>query len=421
MSYTLIKGSFHIFYPDNPLSGPEPDGDTLKFQPDNRALIESLPKAKSPPRFTKKGITTIRFEGIDALETHFPIEGDEYHQRMDLAIAARDILLEMAGFGEVSYWDEKPNKVKTVENHPIRGYVLSNGLDTYGRTIAFVFIGDHPGVDGSRIFVEPEMLDTSLNAKMLESGHAYPAFYLTLPTELRLYLKSISDTAALDGNGVWEDDTASVTRSAEINNSAQLQELVMWPKMFRRFAAFYHDGHTDLSTFDSWLREDPVHRDDLLLFPGRELGNMHDLVKINGNEVKISHSPADIVVVPDDYVLPGNPEIPIHAVSGGDVRIIAALINPKESPERSYETVTIINTTDAEIDLKDWSIADMKGIQKLEGILPRGSVRQLNLNNSITLSNERDTITLLDNHNTIVDQVSYEKKHLPPEGYTMVF
>ena len=36
MSYTLIKGSFHIHYPANPLSGPEPDGDTLKFQPDQR-------------------------------------------------------------------------------------------------------------------------------------------------------------------------------------------------------------------------------------------------------------------------------------------------------------------------------------------------------------------------------------------------
>ena len=57
----------------------------LKFLPDNRQLIENLPRANRPPRFTHSGITTLRFEGIDALETHFSIEGEEYHQHMDLA------------------------------------------------------------------------------------------------------------------------------------------------------------------------------------------------------------------------------------------------------------------------------------------------------------------------------------------------
>ena len=67
MSYTLIKGYFHIHYPATPLNGPEPDGDTLKFQPDDRALIIALPKPNQPASFNRDGITSIRFEGIDAL------------------------------------------------------------------------------------------------------------------------------------------------------------------------------------------------------------------------------------------------------------------------------------------------------------------------------------------------------------------
>jgi len=68
MSYTLIKGEFHIHYPANPLNGPEPDGDTLKFRPDNRELVLALPKPNQPASFNRDGITSIRFEGIDALE-----------------------------------------------------------------------------------------------------------------------------------------------------------------------------------------------------------------------------------------------------------------------------------------------------------------------------------------------------------------
>ena len=33
--YTLIKGEYHIYYPDLPRGGPEPGGDTIKFQPAN--------------------------------------------------------------------------------------------------------------------------------------------------------------------------------------------------------------------------------------------------------------------------------------------------------------------------------------------------------------------------------------------------
>ncbi|MBN2441940.1 MAG: lamin tail domain-containing protein [Spirochaetales bacterium] len=420
MSYTLIKGSFHIYYPENPLSGPEPDGDTLKFEPDSRDLIYSLPRANKSPKFTKKGITTIRFEGIDALETHFPIEGEEYHQNMKLAIAARDKLLDLAGFGMVTYWEEKPNKVKSVEYHPIRGYLLSNGLDIYGRTIAFVFIGDHPEVDGAKLFVRPEMIEMSLNTLMLKKGYAYPAFYLSLPADLRMYLKSIAESARKTETGLWRYDTVTVNKSETIVDLAHFQQLVMWPKVFRRLAAYYHEGYTDLGKFHEWLRKDPADRDDRVLFPNLELGNMHDLIIVNNNKMSLTHLPADIVIVPDDFVLPEAPVTPVH-IGAGSIRIIAALINPREQPEQGHEVVTLINITDKDIDVSEWFIADSNGKQKCEGVISKGSVMQVTLGGSVRLSNIRDTITLLDDQETIIDQVSYEEKDLPGEGFTKVF
>ena len=104
MPYTLIKGTFHIFYPLSPSSGPEPDGDTIKFQPTNKQLIEGLPRANMPAQFNQAGITSIRFEGMDALETHFEVEGDRYNQKIDLALQARDVLLAKMGFGDIEYF-----------------------------------------------------------------------------------------------------------------------------------------------------------------------------------------------------------------------------------------------------------------------------------------------------------------------------
>jgi len=385
MPYTLIKGTFHIHYPDNPRSGPEPDGDTLKFLPDNRQLIENLPRPNRPPRFTQTGITTIRFEGIDALETHFSVEGDTFHQKMDLALAARNILLKQAGFGEIQFFDDSPFKVETVENHPIRGYLLSNGLDTYGRTIAFVYTGDHPDVDGSSIFVTPEMLGISLNAVMLDQGQAYAAFYLTLPAELREHLRNIVSAARTNHIGLWVAATATTTKNADIPGVDGLQALVIWPKLFRRLAAFYQDGYTNLVELDAWLRADPRDRDDRVLLPNRELGNMHDLIVVNGNSLHLAHLPEDIVIVPDDFTLPVTPPDTdtLPHTGPGFVRIVAALINPQERPERGNETVTILNATNADIELTNWFIADRSGRQALNGILARGETLRVRLGVSV--------------------------------------
>lgn len=71
MTYTLLQGSFVIRYGDAPRQGPEPDGDTVKFLPDQPALVDQLPRDSGhPARINAHGVS-IRLEAIDALETHY--------------------------------------------------------------------------------------------------------------------------------------------------------------------------------------------------------------------------------------------------------------------------------------------------------------------------------------------------------------
>lgn len=150
---------------------------------------------------------------------------------------------------------------------------------------------------------------------------------------------------------------------------------------------------------------------------------MHNLIVVQRDQVRLAHRPEDVVMVPDDFVLPplppADPPTRPH-VGTGTIRIVAALINPI-GQERGNETVTLLNTSPEPIDLTNWVIADNTGKQTLNFKLTIGETQRVSLSNNIQLSNTRDTITLLDAQETIIDQVSYESNDLPDEGRTKVF
>lgn len=297
LRYTLIKGQFHIFYPDMPRQGPEPDGDTLKFLADDPTLVEGLQRfGYRGPAFNGRQMVNIRFEGIDALETHY----QEMHQKMDLAEAARDFMLGKAGFGEVDFWSDLPEKVQSVENHPRPGYVLANGIDIFGRIIAFVYAGSINSKDGKKFMLTSQKMSDSLNAELVRQGQAYPTLYTSLPVDLQQMMKDLTAQAFNAGRGLWPEDTVNPNYWQSVSNLVELQELVMWPKLFRRMARYFSGGFTGLSGFDSWLRADPTDRDDRVQLPDGELGNMHDLLDIDGNWITMKYWPEEIVILPDD-------------------------------------------------------------------------------------------------------------------------
>lgn len=84
---------------------------------------------------------------------------------------------------------------------------------------------------------------------------------------------------------MWPLEAVSVGKKARLRNSADLQKLVMWPKLFRRLAAYFAEGHVGLGGFDAWVRDDKLHRDDALRLPDGEQDNMHDTYQISGDRL----------------------------------------------------------------------------------------------------------------------------------------
>ncbi len=415
MTYTVLRGQFVIRYADLPRQGPEPDGDTVKFRPDTPALVETLPRRSGrPPDINGRGIS-VRLEAIDALETHFA----ETHQELAGANAARDELLRLLGFTNVTFFPDLPNKVASADQDSLRGYVLSNGIDANGRLIGFVYPGEHPGPDGATVFIDDTLVDRSANAALLSAGHAYPAFYATLPATLRSHLAEASRAARAAQAGLWPRSVADPDGTATVAGLSALQQLVCWPKLFRRIVPYLATGATSFDGFDAWLRADPVNRDDALFLLDRlEAANMHDVVHAAGQRIQLTVWPEQFIIDPDPAP-PGAPTTP-PGLTAGDVLILAALPDPAGA-DRGHEQLTLINTTPSAIDLTGWSLHDAAGThQNLTGTLAGGAVTQVTVGAAVQLGNRGDTLLLADPTGTPIDQVTYNANQVK-QGRTIVF
>jgi Lamin Tail Domain len=417
MSYTLLHGEFVIRYPDLPRQGPEPDGDTVKFAPDSPALVESLPRISGrAPDINGRGIS-VRLEAIDTLETHF----NETHQELVGANAARDALLEQLGFTGVTFWPDLPNKVQSADHDRVRGHVLSNGIDANGRMIGFVYPGDPAGLDGSSVWVDEALVDRPVNALLLAAGLAYPAFYGTLPVSLRTHLADTSRTAraAQTPTGLWPRSTADPDGPATVVSLDALEQLVVWPKLFRRIVPYLASGAPDFDGFDAWLRADPIHRDDKLFLLGlQEDGNIHDVVRGAGDEIQLTVWPEDFIIAPDPP--PPGAHTGRRPFQAGDVLIVAALPDPAGT-DLGRETVTVLNTTDSAVDLAGWTLIDAANSRyNLTGNLAGGTILQVQLAAGLRLGNRGDALLLKDGAGASIDHVTYDGRQVRP-GRTICF
>lgn len=295
--YTTIKGSFYIRYDDLPNQGPEPDGDTINFLPDHDDLVWMLKRfsGKAPDR-RHLGTYPVRFEGIDALETHY---GGK-HQNLVFANRARDHMLAQMKFGKITFQANRPNKVETVQHHPVRGFVYANGIESNGRVLGLVYPGESALEDGQAIFVNEKMLDQSLNVKLVQEGLAYAELYGTMPMALVHHLAAVVKKARNSKKGMWLKESLNTSKAAKIQSIADLPNLIMFPKLYRRLVAYFlKQPSVGLSNFDAWIRSDPVTRDDRVTLPDREPGNLHDIYEVNGDRLKLRFQPEDLLFDPD--------------------------------------------------------------------------------------------------------------------------
>ena len=295
MGYQLIKGYFHLFYQSEyRFVGARPDGDSMWFKPDDPTHLMDL--AGRSVDYNGGGFAQLRFEGIDALELHY--KGS--HQKVPECASARDRLLQLAGFTDVTYAPSSVSdidtSVRTASPHPRKGYILSRNVDPYGRPVAFVFLGGTTDTDGSEIYLTPPMMARSLNAKILAAGFAYPAYYTGLPFDLRDRLTGITKKARRKGSGIWQVDVSM--SGTQIKGMPDLERVAQWPKLFRRLLSYFSDGNVGLNGFETWLRGDTGRDDQLWIISRGELGNMHDIIEVVGSEIKMVFNPEDLVIVP---------------------------------------------------------------------------------------------------------------------------
>ena len=270
MPFTLIQGTFQ------PDTG-RPDGDTVRFAPNNPMLVFLLNRRGRPPRINEdNGTISLRYEGIDAMETgaRTPESSNATEKNLDL-LGITDTVRQT------------------------RGYVLSNQLDPNGRPIAFVFTGDPEmgEADGDSIFLTPERMKNSVNYELIENGNAYPLFYDTLFFDLRQELTDAVKTARTAAKGIWSSDRT--TEGVTWNGASSLDDLPpIFPKLWRRLQGYTQDRDykADSNTLDRFIDYLQFKRSErvLVIEPGRFTG-FDNVVEVNGDTVKLLNRPEELV------------------------------------------------------------------------------------------------------------------------------
>lgn len=286
MGYRIIKGEFRLLYKVKRKVGSSPDGDSIWFKPYDNAHFDNL--GGRGVSFNKGGFAQLRFEGIDCLELHYK----GCNQDICLARLARNFTLGEVGFDNVEYVNADEMTVKSSNPDYVSGYIYTRGIDPFGRPVSFVMVGDIDKASGTDDWVDSQKIDNSINVKLIKAGLAYPSFYTSLPTDLRSHINSVCP----NNIGIWgKDMTLNGIKVCCIDD---LETSVIFPKLYRRLLDFWKTNPASLSGFDKWLRQKESRDDNLWIISKAELGNMHDVVCVCGNVIKMKFDPSDLVIVP---------------------------------------------------------------------------------------------------------------------------
>ncbi len=270
MPFTLIQGTFQ------PDTG-RPDGDTVRFAPDDSMLVFILNRRGRSPKINENnGTISLRYEGIDAMETR---------ARMPESSDATAKNLDLLGITE------------TVRE--TRGYALSNQLDPNGRPICFIFTGDSEAGEnnGDNIFLTPERIKTSINYQLIENGNVYPLYYDTLFFDLRQQLTDAVLAARNAKKGIWQNDVT--TEGATWDGANSLNNIPpLFPKLWRRLQGYAQDRdyRDDSETLDRFIEYLQTKRSErvLVIEQGRFTG-FDNVVEVNRDTITLLYQPEELI------------------------------------------------------------------------------------------------------------------------------
>lgn len=269
MPFTIIKGEFV------PEAG-RPDGDSIRFRPDDATPLFSLKRRGRPPRVNdQNGTIQLRYEGIDTMESKAAQPFSSDATKSNLALCG------------------VPDGTGTA-----RGYVLSNQIGPNGRPIAFVYAGDPDEDDGSAVFLDADRMTESVNYQQLALGHAYPLFYDTLFSDLRQAMADLVPAVRESALNLWAEDSTN-TGVAYAGADSLKTMAPLFPKLWRRLDKYSTNSDiSDPNTLDEFfdymdsLREERV----FVLSESRATG-FDNVIEVEGDTVRLLYLPEDLVVV----------------------------------------------------------------------------------------------------------------------------
>lgn len=275
MAFTVIAGTFHVV-------GYSPDGDSIRFQPDNPALLNVLGGAR--PRINAKGHVQLRLEAIDTLETHFK----GVHQPLGLAEGAMNQLMALLNIHGIQ-WSAEHSKV-IAANDDVPGYIIAREVEKNGRPVAFAYAGNSPEADGSTLYFSADRLKSSVNAVMLQTGLAYPTYYTGLFADLRAACTDLVALARQQQLGVWAGD---VTNSGFDVDSLQslTDDLVVLPKLFRRLVAYLEGGGSGQG-FKAYLES--LH-EPVTILSNAHATHFDTLIEEQGKRIRMTERPENVM------------------------------------------------------------------------------------------------------------------------------
>lgn len=275
MPFHQIEGTFHVV-------GYSPDGDSVRFGAIDEGNWNKL--SGPPAELNARGHAQLRFEAIDTLETHY----ENKHQPLELATGALEFLLGELGITDVE-WNDARSTVLAA-NDGTAGYILSREVEENRRPVAFAFVGDPPGRDGDEIFLDGELLRSSLNYRSAERGLAYPTYYKGLFSDLRAEMTAAVERAREAGEGIWAVDRTEKGFAVDGLESVT-EEHVILPKLFRRLARFLGGGGP-VSGFEAFLE---AQAEEVTILPSAHTTHFDTVVEVEDGVVRMTERPENLV------------------------------------------------------------------------------------------------------------------------------
>jgi endonuclease YncB( thermonuclease family) len=286
MPMLLIRGEYQAL-------NAQPDGDSVRFYPTSVARWGDVP-GTSDVQPNASGGAQLRLDGIDALETHYPVSGlGVVHQPDQFGDEASETALAWLGFTQIT---RAPSGTVTAST-PVRkpGFILTRTADRNGRCVAFAFRGETAHADGALVHFDIPLLHASLNYHLLTLGLVYPTYYTKLYYDIRGEMTKAAKQARASGAGLWPAD---LTRAGFGLLTIQdlFTNVVCLPKLFRRLIDYLalNDGDPSVAGFPAYL----AARDDrLIVLPTGQVTGFDSVVRLQSGKVKIIKPIENLVFV----------------------------------------------------------------------------------------------------------------------------